>query len=129
MFRHVDVQRAWQATRTTGRPMLVFVTSNNCAFCKKMVRETFAHPQIRDSVVGSSEPVVLNASHAPELAKRLGVRSYPTTLVISSDSQLLQRIEGFVEPQEFADRVWPVFVQTAAARQAALANPAATIAN
>ncbi|MCA9235760.1 MAG: thioredoxin family protein [Planctomycetales bacterium] len=124
LFRHATVNHAWAATQKTRRPMLVFVTSDHCIFCKKMLRETFAHPQIGRGVAGYSEPVVLDASESPELAKKLGIRAYPTTLVISYDNQLLHKVEGFVEPQEFAQRLWPVFRQAASARRVAARNAA-----
>jgi thioredoxin-like negative regulator of GroEL len=88
-----------------------------------MVTETWSHPQIRAGVAHFCEAITINATHAPELAKQLGVRAYPTTLVISPDAQLLCRIEGFANPQKFAEQMWPVLRAAEADRLAA--RPAA----
>lgn len=120
LFRHQDVQQAWTATQVSRRPMFLYVTSDHCFYCKKMLKETLAHPQIGAGVAAYAEPVTINATEAPELARKLGVRAYPTTLVISPENKLLTRIEGFVDPQEFAQRVWPVFRQAEADRRVAL---------
>lgn len=118
LFRHQDVQGAWSASQSTLLPVLVYVTANSCRFCKKMHHETLSHPQIYAVVAAHTEPVSVNASVSPKLAKHLGVRSFPTTLIISPQGQLLLSMEGFVEPGEFADQVWPVLKQADADRRA-----------
>lgn len=120
LFRHRNVPKAWEAVQGSRRPMFLYVTSENCVYCKKMIAETFAHPQIHAGLAAYAEPVLLNATEDPKLAKKLGVRAFPTTLVISPDSKLLCRIDGFVEPVEFAERVWPVLQQADADRRIAL---------
>jgi thioredoxin-related protein len=119
LFRHETFPEAWSAAQAKGRPVLLYVTSDNCIFCKKMLRQTLTHPQISQVIAEHAETFAFNASQSPELAQKLGVRGYPTTLVISTDRELLCQIEGFVEPQEFAERVWPVFQKMEAARQVA----------
>ncbi|QDU90066.1 Thiol:disulfide interchange protein DsbD [Pirellulimonas nuda] len=108
LFRHASIDAAWSATQQSGRPMLVYVTSDNCFYCKKMQIETLAQPQIARGVAAMTEPAIVNASQSPEMTKLLRVRAFPTTLVISSENRVIGKIEGFVEPTEFAERVWPV---------------------
>lgn len=114
LFRHASVDHAWQASQESGRPMLLFVTSGNCHFCTKMLKETYTHPQIAEAVASSFEPAVLSREVDPDLVKDLGVRAFPTTLVIAPDRSLLARVNGFVKPQKFADKV---FTATAAVAQ------------
>lgn len=120
LFRHANIDQAWKASQASGRPMFLYVTSDNCLYCKKMLQETLAHPQITAGVSAFSEPAAFNASRAPELAQKLGVRAYPTTLVISPQNKLLGRIEGFVPPQELAKQFWPVLQQAEEQRRAAV---------
>jgi thioredoxin-related protein len=119
LFRHETFPQAWNAAQASGKPVLLYVTSDNCLYCKKMLRQTLAHPRISEVIAEQAETFAFNASQSPELAQKLGVRGYPTTLVISTDRKLLCQIEGFVEPQEFAERVWPVFQKMEATRQVA----------
>lgn len=53
----------------------------------------------------------------PGLIKQLGVRVYPTTLIISPEGQLLGKIEGYADLKKFA----PV-VNTSLARMQKLAK-------
>lgn len=124
-FRHKNVDQAWAATQASGRPMFIYVSSDNCRFCEKMLKETLSSPPIGKGLTDFTEPATFNASEHPELAQSLGVRAYPTTLIISADRKLLHKIEGFVETAEFTEQVWPVLRESAAARRMAM-NPAAT---
>lgn len=119
LFRHASINRAWSVAQSSRLPMLVYVTSENCLFCEKMREETFSKPQISAGISAFTEPFMFNAVEAPELAKKLGVRAFPTTLIISPDSKLLHRIEGFVTADEFAETVWPVLRQANETRRLA----------
>ncbi|MCA9260339.1 MAG: thioredoxin family protein [Planctomycetales bacterium] len=119
LFRHRDVNQAWSATQSSRRPMFLYFTSDSCRYCKKMVQQTLSHPQIASELAAYAEPVEINASKTPELARKLGVRAYPTTLVISPENQVLFRAEGYMEPRAFVDRMWPVLRQSEAARHGA----------
>lgn len=120
LFRHTTFQQAWMAVQEGRRPMFLYVRSDNCRYCKKMLRETLSHPQISAGIAAYAEPFAFNASHAPELARKLGVQGFPTTLIISPDQELLCKIEGFLDAQEFAERVWPVLGKAETERRVAL---------
>lgn len=86
-----------------------------------MLQETLSHPQVAAGVAAYAEPVTFNASRTPEVAQKLGVRAYPTTLIISPQNKLIGRVEGFVPPQELAKRMWPVLQQAEQQRRSAIA--------
>ena len=118
LFRHPTFQQAWEAAQVNQCPIFLYVTSDNCRYCKKMLRETLTQPQVGRVIADHAEPYAFNATTNPELAQKLGVRGYPTTLVISPDRQLMCQIEGFVEPQEFMKRIKPIFQDFELAQQA-----------
>ena len=47
------------------------------------------------------------------LIKRLGIRGYPSTLVISPQGQVLDLMEGFLDARKFAKRVSPLLAKQA----------------
>ena len=105
--------------------MLLFITSDHCYYCKKMVAETLSHPQLAPVFARLFETAAVNANRNPELADKLGVRAYPTTLVISPEGQLLSKLEGFVAPQEIGKHLNPIL--SAYRKQAK--TPASAVAN
>lgn len=34
LFRHANLDQAWRASQASGRPMFLYVTSDNCLYCK-----------------------------------------------------------------------------------------------
>jgi thioredoxin-related protein len=101
------------ATQISGNYMLVDVYTDWCGWCKKMDREVYAHPQIQRLLAASFVLIKLNAESTNlitngsnqytelELAKMLGVASYPTTLVYNRQFQLISRFSGYREPEKF----------------------------
>ena len=83
-------------------------TSKQCAYCTKMLKETYSHPAIQKWLKPRTETVLADADRYAALIKRLGLRGYPTTVVVSPEGKVLDVIEGFVGPREFADRVGPL---------------------
>lgn len=90
-----DVDRAASESRRTDKPMLVKVSTDWCGYCKKMQRETFNTKQISNHVNQCFIPVYLDGDKHKSLVQQLGVRSYPTTLVVSAEGKVLSRITGF----------------------------------
>ncbi|MEM6797981.1 MAG: thioredoxin family protein [Planctomycetota bacterium] len=107
LFRHANVDLAWQTAQQSGRPVMVFVTSGNCFYCKKMLAETLSHPQIATATNHRYETAVLSNDRQPELVERLGVKAFPTTIVVGTDGSILASVRGFVEPAKFAAQLLP----------------------
>ena len=102
------LDRAWQSTVENQRPLLVMFTSDNCAYCVKMVRETYRHPSIERLLTGRTEGVLAHASDNQALVSRLGIRGYPTSMLVSPRGEVLMVVEGFLDAEAFALRVGPL---------------------
>lgn len=124
VFRHQNVDLAWQAAQKSGRPVMVFITSADCFYCKKMVAETLSHPQIARATNQRYETALLSNETQPELVEKLGVRAFPTTMIVNTDGSTLARVLGFVEPAKFAAQLLPS--PTRQAQAPAVQSPPAT---
>ena len=56
----------------------------------------------------STETVLAHSRDYRELVQKLGVRGYPSTLLVSPQGEVLDFMEGYVEARAFADRVYPL---------------------
>ena len=108
LFTQTSVEKAWKSATSRQTPMLVMFTADNCKFCKKMLNETYGHPGIQRMLSGRTETVLAHANNYRDLTKKLGVRGYPTTLLVSPKGEVLDFMQGFVEPRDFAERVGPI---------------------
>lgn len=100
-----DVDQGWQATQTTDRPMLLFVTKSSCKYCIKMKRNTYADADVASQINEAFVPVMIDSDVANRVLKNIKIHAYPTTLLISPEAVLLDKIKGYVSPQKLARRL------------------------
>jgi thioredoxin-related protein len=104
LWRH-DAYAAWQASQTSGRPTLYYVTSPYCPYCDLMERDTFSDPVIRAILQKSFEPARVLADRQPAIAQNLRVQAYPTTVVVDPSNRIVDSIQGYLPPREFERRL------------------------
>jgi thioredoxin-related protein len=108
VFDHKTVEEAWKVAIEKKKPLLVMFTSNNCTFCRKMIADTYSNQNVKDLLHGRTESVMAHSDHYAALIKKLGIRGYPSSLLISPEGEVLDFMEGYVDAQEFAERVGPL---------------------
>jgi thioredoxin-related protein len=108
LFAHTTLDRAWKTAVEHQRPMLVLFSTESCHYCTKMLAETYSHPKVQQLLRGHVEMVKVNAQEYPALIERLGIRGYPTTLLVSPKGNVLDAVEGFAPAATFADRIGPL---------------------
>ena len=128
LFQHKSIEQGWKSAVAARKPLLVMFTSDGCVYCKKMLKETYGHPAIEKMLVGQTESVLAHANNYQALVKKLGIRGYPSTVVVAPDGKVLEFMEGYVEPRAFAQRVHPLLVKrtaekTKAANKVAVSMP------
>jgi thioredoxin-related protein len=105
VFRHTSYPAAWTAAQESGRPILVYVTSQSCPHCTRMLGETYQRASLRTFMTGSFETVFVDRAEQPELAQKLHVRLFPTTLIVGGDNKVIDVIEGYVDASAFSRRL------------------------
>lgn len=88
--------------RDSHLPILVFITSDNCAYCRKMKREVWSNPQIIAQVKAGFVPLELHATRHRQLVAKLGVRAFPTTILFSPEGKIIDAATGYLPPNQMA---------------------------
>lgn len=109
IFRHTSYPAAWTEAQAANRPILVYATAPNCPHCVRMISESFDAPQVKRLILGSFETVYVDRAEQPELADKLKIRYYPTTIVVAPDNQVLDVIEGYVDAKTLNQRLQTSF--------------------
>ncbi len=122
LFSQTSIETVWKRAVDQRKPMLVMFTSDNCMYCKKMLSETYGHPAIKRMLQSKTQTVLAHQDDYESLVKRLGIRGYPSSVLVSPSGEVLDFIEGYIEPKEFAQRVSPLL--RANVQQARVAKPA-----
>jgi hypothetical protein len=100
-----EYDKARKEAESTGRPLVIDVTSQNCFYCKQLDTTTFRDPAIITLLNGRCIPLKVDASANPRLATALGVQNYPTLVFASPDGRILDLQTGFIEAPPLQDKI------------------------
>ena len=70
-----------------------------------MVEQTYKRPRVRRLLGSSFETVFVESSRQPKLVSKLRIQWFPTTIVVAPNNKVIDKIEGYVDPSVFADRI------------------------
>lgn len=90
-----DMKQAYHDAQATGKPMFVQFTADWCGFCTKMDQSTFQDPQIAAFINETFIPLLVDKDKNEKFARAVGIRGLPTTVIISSQLELQDRLQGY----------------------------------
>jgi len=90
-----DFRKAAKESARTKKPMLLHLTAPWCGFCHKMVKETYSDQRISSHVNKCFIPVSVNVETNERLVGVIGIEGVPTTVVITPDLHIVQKVAGF----------------------------------
>jgi thioredoxin-like negative regulator of GroEL len=100
-----NLQSAMETARESGRPVLLKVGTEWCTACNAFDTAVAGNAAFRGAIADAAILVRVDAEKGAgvELAKRYGVKGYPTFLLTNAEGQILDRWMGFGETTEFAE--------------------------
>ncbi|MEQ8847065.1 thioredoxin family protein [Botrimarina sp.] len=114
---------ALAAAKRSGKPILAYVTSAHCGYCRKMERETWASPAVARLVDERFVALRLHSDQHPEEVAALRVRAFPTTVVITPEGKAFAGRAGFVEAAQLAEQL----LRPALEHEAVASRPATSV--
>jgi thioredoxin-related protein len=109
----LDWDAGIEQARATGKPILVDVYTDWCGWCKRMDRDVYARPEIREFLTTRYVTVKLDAEasdaaryqgknySSSTLAERFKVTSYPTTIFLRANGDHILNVPGYVPADRF----------------------------
>jgi protein disulfide-isomerase len=97
--------QAWKSAQVSQRPLLLFITTDNCVYCRKMEQDTFSNRRVAADIQNEFVAANVDAKTNPDLVRKLKVQSYPTTVIISPKAGVVDYIPGYVAPRELLTRL------------------------
>lgn len=96
------------ALAAKSKPVFLFITTDWCTFCKKMKAETFADPEVQDALSNKFVSMYIDPEKQgtarftgeelsyKELAAKLGVTGYPTSVFYSDGGEVIGIQPGYI---------------------------------
>lgn len=95
-----DLRPAALKAAQSKRPLLIYISSANCVYCRKMERETWAEKAVVERVNDNYIAVKLDAGRNRELVQQLRIRGFPTTVLLQADGSQAVKLEGFSDSEK-----------------------------
>ena len=96
-----DLLKAREKALKTDRPLLIVFGAEWCTFCKKMELTTLAEKEMVRTINSGFIPVHLDFDKTKPVAKALNVKGIPSSIVLSTDADILSRKDGFAKSKEY----------------------------
>lgn len=98
-----DLATAIKKAKSKNLPIMIDIYTDWCSWCKELDKNTYAN----EKVIETAKKIVsvkLNpetSEEGEEIAKKYGVKGYPTILFINADGFVLENVGGYVEGEKF----------------------------
>lgn len=102
-----DLRQAGIEAQRTGKPVLMQVTAEWCGYCHQMIDEVFTQEAVASRINASFIPVLLDADRNPRAVELIGIESFPSTIIISPELNVIGRVEGFHQANAFLAKLAP----------------------
>ncbi len=96
-------QQVFDAAAINKRPLFVFIYADWCGWCQKYEQETLEKDPVRRRLADDYIPVAIDYEKEKELAKKLGARLVPTTILLTPQGKKLVRFFGLLNPEDLSD--------------------------
>lgn len=96
-----SLESGWKAARETGRPMVIFITSEHCAYCDAMKKNTLCESSVRDRLLERFIPIRLRPDSNAQVLSRVEVTAFPTTLVALPRGKVVAHRIGYQPVDQF----------------------------
>jgi thioredoxin-related protein len=101
---------AAKLSQSTGKPILVYVRSQNCHYCDLLQKNTWQHPETRAQVMRDMIPLKLTLEDNKEAVEAMKVKGFPSVVIFSPRREYLARFDGYMTPEQFKEKVGPSLI-------------------
>ncbi len=102
---HDNLADGWRASKATGLPMLIFISSESCVYCDAMERDTWRDTRIRSQLAGRFVPIHLKKGRNDDVLSRVKIKMYPTTLMANAAGKVTDYRAGYQPPNQILNLV------------------------
>ena len=106
-FYELSYEDALKMAKRQGRRLFIDCYTSWCGPCKYMSETVFKQEEVGDFLNQNFICLKfdLEKGEGPELAKKFGVRAYPTFVIVNPDGTIRHKLVGGGEAKEFIERV------------------------
>jgi thioredoxin-related protein len=106
-FLRGPLDEAITRARTEKKPIMIDFITDWCRWCDTLDARTYSDAGVADYINGTVVPIKIDAEKGEgiAIAKKYGVRAYPTILLIDANGDEIDRMLGYMPPEPFLKTV------------------------
>ncbi len=106
-FLRGPLDEAITRARTEKKPVMIDFITDWCRWCDTLDARTYSDAGVADYINGTVVPIKIDAEKGEgiAIAKKYGVRAYPTILLINANGDEIDRLLGYMPPEPFLKTV------------------------
>jgi len=89
----------------SNRLILIHFWAEWCGSCRQMEQEVLSRPEVVAAIDANYVPVKVNSDYFPTTRQQYGVTALPADVVITSQGQLVERLQGLPTAAQYAARL------------------------
>jgi thiol:disulfide interchange protein len=90
--------RAFEQARREGSLVLIDLTADWCAACRRMEETGFRDPRVLDTLSKHYVPVRVDIEGDPAIARRYGDYGVPSVILLDAQGNEIMKRHGYLEP-------------------------------
>ncbi len=102
---HTELKSALAEAQNTDKPVFVDFYTTWCYYCKELDETTFSDPRVQEKLAKNYVVAKIDADKNSNLASNYGIYGYPTLLILNSNGQEINRIEGYVDADNLLNQI------------------------
>lgn len=94
-------QKGINEAKIADKPVMLFVTTTWCGWCKKLAADNFENAEIRKLLEDNFVLVIVDGDSEKAVVTEYGVQGFPALFFETAEGHRLGEVPGYVPPEEF----------------------------
>lgn len=100
---NTSLEPSLEAAKSQGKPVFVYVRSENCGWCKKFEAETFTNKSVIKVLNEKFVLVSIDVDKQKNETRNFRVRGTPTEIFLDPGGTEIKRIPGYIDTRTFLE--------------------------
>ena len=96
-----DVDGAFDISQNENKTLAIIFDQDSCVYCEMLKDDVLSNPDVQKQLNENFVVVLVDINKNPEIAAKYDVYGTPTVQFVDSNGQEINKIEGFVDSNEF----------------------------
>lgn len=96
-----DVDGVFDISQNENKTLAIIFDQDSCVYCEMLKDDVLSNPDVQKQLNENFVVVLVDINKNPEIAAKYDVYGTPTVQFVDSNGQEINKIEGFVDSNEF----------------------------